>query len=103
MTVAEHRQAMDAFYALERMDASEREDTLDDTSGGAFKVPCSAGLTAVLFRRLKIPIDEWDVLYTKLLGRPVARVWRLYEAALERKPEQYTTLIREFGNRVEAL
>lgn len=103
MSIATHKAARDAFYALETMDTAERLDALRDEDSEYHRIPCSAGLTAVLFQRLGVDVDRRDLLWTKLYMRPVARVFNFHQAAREVKPEQLTTLIRTFGNKVPAI
>lgn len=89
------------FKELEAME--HPQDALRDETHEAYAVPCSAGLTAVIFRRLEIAVDEWDIYWEKLYMRPVARVFNFYLAAKDVKPEQYAHLISNFGKRVKPL
>lgn len=85
------------------MNPALRSEVLANEDHAVYHTPCSAGMTAVIFRRLSVDVDEWDLLWTKLYGRPIARVYNFFEAAKEVRPEQLTTLIRTFGNKVKPL
>lgn len=101
MSIETHQRAMRVFKQLEAME--HPQDALRDESHEAYGVPCSAGLTAVIFGRLGIDVDEWDIYWAKLYKRPVARVFNFYLAAKDVKPEQYAHLISSFGKKVKPL
>lgn len=101
MSLQSHREAIDTFMELREMDAAERLDALADEDSSYYRIPCSAGLTGYVFRELGIEQDEWDLYWTKLYGRPVARVYRLYEAALAMKPEQINGILTAFAKKVK--
>lgn len=103
MSIATHKAARDAFYALETMDTAERLDALADEDSEYHWIPCSAGLTAVLFRRLDVDNDERDVYWLKLFDRPVARVFKLWMVAKDAKPEQLKGLFTAFSKKVKPL
>lgn len=103
MSREQHLEAMRVFKSLEEMDPALRQDALADESHDMYHVPCSAGLTAVIFRRLGIDVDEWDIYWQKLYQRPVARVFKLYQKAQEVKPENYNNLLTSFAKQVKPL
>lgn len=103
MSREEHRQAIRVFTDLENMDEAERRDALADEDSEYHRIPCTAGLTAVLFHRLKVSVDERDILWLKLFDRPVARVFNLYMVAKDSKPEQLNGLFTSFAKRVPPL
>lgn len=103
MIIATHKRARDAFYALETMDTAERLDALADENSEYHRIPCSAGLTAVLFQRLGVDRDERDVYWEKLYLRPISRVFNLWMVAKDEKPEQLNGLFTAFARRVPAI
>lgn len=103
MSIATHKRALEAWRRLEGMDTAERLDALRDEDSEYHRIPCSAGLTAVLFRRLGVDVDERDIYYTKLYMRPISRVFNLYQVAKDAKPEQLNGLLTNFARRVPAI
>lgn len=103
MSREEHRQAIRVFTELENMDAAVRLDALRDEDHEAFATPCTAGLTAVLFHRLKVSVDERDILWLKLWDRPVGRVFNLWLVAKDEKPEKLNALFTAFAKKVKPL
>ncbi len=100
MSYEGHQRAKRVFNELERMDPALRLDALRDEEHESHRTPCSAGLTAVVFRRLGIDVDEWDIYWEKLYRRPVARVCRFIDKAEEEGPEHYNALLSAFAKRV---
>lgn len=103
MSIATHKRARDAFYALETMDTAERLDALRDDDSEYHRIPCSGGLTAVLFARLGVDKDERDIYWTKLYLRPISRVFNLWMVAKDAKPEQLNGLFTAFSKKVPAI
>lgn len=103
MSYESNREALRVFSELDAMDITERLDTLRDASYEGYHVPASAALTARVFRHMGIERDAWSILWTKLVGRPVARVYKLVTAVEERGPEEATDLVRRFGAQVPML
>ncbi len=97
MSIESHRRAIEAFYALEDMEPSIRSEVMAEETHESFSTPCSAGLTAVLFKRLKVDKDVRDIYWEKLYQRPVARVFNLYLAAKNAKPERLNGLFTTFA------
>lgn len=60
-------------------------------------------MTAVLFRRLGVERDKWDIYWEKLYMRPIARVFNLYIAAQDVGPEHYNRLFTSFAKKVKPL
>ncbi len=103
MSIESHKAARDAFYALETMDIAERLDALADEDSEYHRIPCSAGLTAVLFQRLDVDNDERTIYWLKLFDHPVSRVFNLWMVAKDAKPEQLNGLINAFAKKVKRL
>lgn len=103
MSIATHKAARDAFYALEKMDTAQRLDALADEDSEYHRIPCSAGLTAVLFERLGVDNDERTIYWLKLFDHPVSRVFNLWMMAKDAKPEQLNGLFMAFAKKVKPL
>ncbi len=103
MSIESHKAARDAFYALEEMDTAERLYALRDEYSEYHRIPCSAGLTAILFQRLDVDNNERAIYWLKLFDHPVSRVFNLWIAAKDEKPEKLNGLINAFAKRVKPL
>lgn len=103
MTCEKHTEAMRLWRMLENMSEPERRQRLENEESELYSTPCSASLTAVVFRRLEIDVSEWHIYWLKLYNRPVGRVWRFFEEAQKRKPEEYNGLLTNFAKRVPSL
>ncbi len=103
MSYEGHQRAMRVWRELQAMDQALRLDALRDEEHESHHTPCSAGLTAVVFRRLGIDREEWDIYWEKLYLRPVANVCRFMDAAEEKRPEQFNALLTAFAKRVKPI
>lgn len=98
-----HEEAMRLWRVLENLDESERKSRLEDEGSDFYQHPASAMLATLVFKRLGIHNEDREIFWEKLAFRPVGNVWKFYQAARERKPEEFAGLISSFAKRVSAM
>jgi hypothetical protein len=120
--VERNEEAFRLWRVLENLSDEERESRLSDEESDFYSHPASAMLATLVFRLLNeyakdhgytveeeeeggpvVHHEDRQVYWEKLAYRPVARVYRFYEYAKERPPEEFADLIRKFAKKYPAM
>lgn len=104
-----HEEAMRLWRVLENLGEDERASRLESddpevySASDFYSTPCSAMLATLVFKRLGVHNEDREVFWLKLYLRPVGNVWKFYEEAKRRGPEQFAGLIGAFAKKVKPL